>query len=93
MSWSESVVWTESAGKTSSDGTVSLTVGGVSTATDAIYLYNSHATTGAVVKLNDAINVQVFIPGGIGNYIKIPGSFNKYEVVTSGVTVYAFATG
>jgi hypothetical protein len=95
MSWvSEgTMVWSTSSGVDSTDGINELKIGGDWAPSNAIFLYNSHATTGAVIKLNDSIGMTVLIPGGVGNYIKIPGNYDQFEVVTAGVTVYAFTTG
>ena len=91
--YNQSIVWSDHAGKASTDGKQTILVGSEIVSHNCLYVYNSHATTGAVIKLNDNVNSQVFIPGGLNDYIALPGNFSSYEVITALVTVYAFAAG
>jgi len=59
--------------------------------TSAMYFFNTHASTNAVVKLNGGPH-QVLIPAG-KNYVEVKGDYTSYQVVTAGVTLAAFAIG
>lgn len=70
--------------------------GAVSTGnhTIAIKIFNTHATTNAVVKLNGG-PLTVLIPAinSGGGYIEIDGDYTTIEVVTASVTLAVMAFG
>jgi len=75
-----------STGVTSAAGAVS-----INHHTDAIYFYNTHASTDASIQLNG--NRSILIPAGSKEYVCVPGDYTKFEVTTASVTVAVYAIG
>lgn len=59
--------------------------------TYAIYFFNTHASTNAIVRLNGGPH-EILIPAG-KNYVEVKGDYTSYQVVTSGVNLAVFAVG
>jgi hypothetical protein len=74
---------------TSASGAVS-----VGSHTRVIKIFNTHATTNAIVKLNGGpLTVLVPAINSGGGYLEIHGDYTTIEVVTASVTVAVIAFG
>lgn len=74
---------------TSADGAIT-----IGQHTDAIYITNLDNSTNAIVRLNGGPH-EVLVPhkGHLDGYIKIPGDYTRFQVITSGITLAIYAVG
>jgi len=84
--YATSTIVYSNTGVSSTDGEVSL-----GHHTDAIYLYNTHASTDASVTFNG--NRSVLIPAGGTAYVCVPGDYTKFEITTASVTLAVYVVG
>lgn len=60
--------------------------------TQSLYFLNLHATNNVTIKLNGGPHQVVIPPSAFsGGYVEIEGDYVTFEVVTSSITVAAYA--
>lgn len=60
--------------------------------TEALYFLNLHATNNVTIKLNGGPHQVIIPPSEIsGGYVEIKGDYTTFEVITTSITVAAYA--
>lgn len=89
MSHNNAIVYSDTAA-TSTSGTSGVV--SINRHTSCLHLYNTHATTNAVVKLNGGPH-KVLIPAkdSGGGYVEVEGDYTSFQIETAGVTLAVYA--